>query len=323
MGNKTMKNTIQTRSRKDTILCNASIIVCLVAMIFLLIELFLTKSGKTLCPTSACEIVARYTRFGEPLLLAIGAGFFLVLAASLFFAKRYPANLWLPTLPILLLIGAASFDGSLIGFQLTTIGQKCVICLGVASTLAVLAILYGASLKRWGITFLCITAWLSGYAATASIIMPDVTTASAGMVFYERPAAKDIKQAPTATFVFSTECPHCADVLEYLAKKNPTDMKWRFAITDSSKKSINKLGWFYDKAAQDNNPFQLLLESKEKEGRLHSTILAKFPDYTRQTRVFLSNNGINGVPLLVVDEGNTTIFYKGSTAILEYLKQKY
>ncbi len=299
-----------------------TIISCLAASAVLLTELFLVRNGKSLCPTTSCEIVARYIRFGEPVLLAIGACFFLALGGAVFFAGRYKDNKWLPVLPILLLIGASSFDGALIGFQLTTIGRKCVICLGVAATLAVLSGLYAASLRRWGVAFLCITAWIAGFIANASIIMPDITSASSGMVFYERPGANNIKQALTATFVFSLECSHCKDVLEYLAEKNPSDMKWRFVITDQKKKTIAKLGHFYNYAAQADNPFQLFLDSKDKTSKLEGAILNKFPDLTRQARVFLANNGIKGVPLLVVDTGNTTTFYKGAPSILEYLKKR-
>ena len=297
-----------------------TVATCLLAATGLAIELFLISHGKSLCQTSACEIVAKYVRFGEATLLAAGTCFFLLLAGAVFFCRRYFNNPLIAKFPLLLLVGSAAFDGALIGFQFVTLGQKCAICLMVAATLISVGILYSASLRKWSIALLCISAWVAGFIANSVLIMPDVTVTNSGMVFYERDAAEKIKNPATATLIFSLNCPHCKDVLKLLAEKNPNDMKWRFAIVDGDKDIITKLGLFYDNAADSDNPFKLLLETKDKDIPLPPKILDKFPDLTRQARIFLSNIGITGIPVLVIDiTPDKKIILTGTKEITNYL----
>ncbi len=288
----------------------------------LLAEGYANQAGKSLCHTSACAIVTKFVRLGEPLLLSLGAGMFLLLAAFIFFAGRYAKQPMVRFLPILTLIGAAAFDGALLGFQFITLRQHCQLCISVAIALGLVTLLYSASLRNWTILLSVLTAWTAGFLANAILIMPDTTEAHSGMIFYERPAAKEFAHPPVATLIFSLECPHCTMVLEAMAKQNLHNITWRFAITDTSFTSYEKLGLFYAEQKTTTNPFQLLIESKKsQQAKLtDNKLLKKFPELTRQARSFLANNGLNAVPVLVFKEPNDKItIIPGSPEIIEFL----
>lgn len=307
---------------KSPISHDITIGACLLAGGGLLYERYLTQMGKSLCHTSACEIVAKYVRFGEPALLAVGAANFLLLAGLIFFAWRYQQKSFAATLPLLALIGSAAFDGALLGFQFVTLRQHCQLCITVAIALCLIAALYSISLKRWSIIASCLVVWGAGFMASAILIMPDTTEAKSGMVFYERNAAQEFSAPPVATLIFSVNCPHCKEVLAALAQKNPKHISWRFAVIDDSLASINRLGYFYANASSTANPFQLLLDSKGQDTTvLDKKVSAKFPDLTRQARLFLANNKINSVPVLVFQENKAkTIILTGSTEIEAFVK---
>lgn len=298
-----------------------SITFSLLAAAALIAERYANEAGKSLCHTSACAIVTKFVRLGEPLLLSIGAGGFLLLAVTIFFAGRYGKHPILRFLPTLTLIGAASFDGALLGFQFITLRQHCQLCISVAIALGLVTLLYSASRRRWSILCSVITVWIAGFMANAILIMPDTSVANTGMIFYERPAAPVHTRPPVATLIFSLECPHCATVLEKMAQQNFDDITWRFAITDDSGKSYEKLGHFYDNLSVTTNPFQLLVDSKKSRARVvDSKILQKFPELARQARLFLANNGLHAVPVLVFREPNDKItIIPGTPGILNFL----
>jgi hypothetical protein len=307
--------------KKTQLLHWLAITLSLLASSGLMTELYLASMGKSWCHASACAIVTKYIRFGEPLLLSCGAGFFLILAGSIFFARRYehtPLVFFLPTITI---IGSAAFDGALLGFQFITLRQHCLLCITVAITLGLVTLLYSVSRKKWSIVFLALTVWSAGFLANAMLIMPDTTEAHTGMIFYERPAAKELTRPPVATLIFSLECPHCTEIIELLAKQNSKTITWRFAITDDSSQSYDKLGHFYANLSATTNPFQLLLESKKRQTRPDNNLLAKLSGLSRQARLFLANNGIYAVPVLVFKEPNDRItIIPGSPGIVAFLR---
>ena len=287
---------------KTPSLHHATITISFLAAVSLLGELILSHQGKSLCQTSACQIVGRYILFGEPVLLAFGAGFFIILAGLIFFAGRYGKNSLVPALPVLTIIGAAAFDGALLGFQFITLRQHCQLCISVALALATIALLHSSSLRQWIIFGSACAAWVAGFMASAILIMPEVAAAHSGMIFYERAATREFPEAPTATLIFSMECPHCQEVLSALAQKNPKNISWKFAAIDNSVDAINKLGYFYEHSATSENPFQLVLDSKHSSSKPAGASGAKLLESTRQARIFLANNGITGIPFLGFQE---------------------
>jgi len=280
----------------------AAITTSFLTALGLLVELILVQQGKSLCQSSACEIVGRYIRFGEPILLAIGAGGFLILTGFVFFAGRYGERPLVRVLPVLTLTSAAAFDGALLGFQFVTLRQHCQLCISVALALATIALLHSGSLRKWAIFFSAITVWMAGFMASAILIMPDVTAAHSGMEFYGRAAAKEFPAAPTATLIFSMECPHCQEILAYLAKKNPKNISWKLASVDQSVSSISELEYFRKHSSTSDNPFQLILDATQKVTKSIVPSGSNIPELTRQARIFLANNGIHAIPVLVVQE---------------------
>jgi len=306
---------------KNSSLHAATLTATLLAAVGLAVELTLSHHGKSLCHASACEIVGRYIRFGEPTLLAIGAGIFFLLAGFIFFAGRYGDRPLVRALPLLTLIGAAAFDGALLGFQFITLRQHCQLCITVALVLATIALLYSASLRKWLIFSAVCVVWGAGFIANAILVMPDATAAHSSMIFYERAAAKEFPSASTAVLVFSMECPHCQEVLASLAQKNPKNIHWKFAVVDQSIDSINKLMYFSEHSAQSANPFQLLLDVKQRPVSQTGVVSnAKIPELTRQARLFLANNGLNAIPVLVFIESKERMTFRiGLAEILTFI----
>ena len=307
--------------RIPRILHRVAITVSLLAAGGLLAERYLTQLGKSLCHTSACEIVTKFVRYGEPLLLSIGAAGFLLLAVFILFAGRYGKHPFVRSLPILTLIGAAAFDGALLGFQFITLRQHCQLCISIALSLGLISLFYSASLKRWSILCSVLTVWTAGFLANAILIMPDTTETQAGMTFYERPAARTLPPPPVATLIFSMECPHCTELLESLAKTNPNTMTWRFALIDDSSRAYNKLGYFYANLPTSTNPFQILVDAKKSQAKLEDKkLLAKLPELTRQARLFLATNTLRTIPVLVYKETDGRItMIPGSSEIASFL----
>ena len=292
--------------------------------IALSLEFYLNARGHSLCKTAACEVVGHYIRIGEPFLITGGAAFFWILGLIFFFTYRYPQKL--SSLPVLFLLPALAFDGTLIGFQFFTINQRCAICISVALLLCFISILYLMGRRKYILLLAGILTWTGGFLASGAIEMPEPINAFGSMIFYQRVAPeKGNVQPEKFTLVFSMQCPHCEKVLAYLTKKNPQDVTWQLAATDTDNDSLAELSEFVRQSAGHNNPFSLLKKIKKESGSKNNLkIISKLKKKTKKAQIFLANIGINKIPVLVVElPPNSKTLYIGAPTILRHLESRF
>lgn len=278
----------------------AARIISLLAAIILSIESYLTTQGKSLCSTAACEIVSHYLVINEAILIALGASFFWILSLFFFLAHRYSCQIGFT--PYLLLIIALSIDGNLIGFQLFTIQQKCLLCLSVAVSLLVTSLLYCLAKKAYLLLFCCLFTWICSFATNSIIKMPVPLGTATKMVFFQKKPEQNAKTVQIKnTLIFSMECPHCSEIINVLSTKDINNDIWQFASIDSDKTSLMKLSKFLQQAKKTNeNPFKILKKLKE-DPLQNFEISTLIKESTKYTLDFLSNLDISAIPVLIID----------------------
>lgn len=292
----------------------------LIAALLLSLESYLTLQGKSLCSTAACTIVSRYLTISETLLITLGAGFFWLLTSLFFFARRYPRKIGY--VPYLVLVIAGAVDGTLIGFQFFTIQQKCFLCIAVAATLLVIAILYCLAYKSYLLLFCCVFVWIGGFSTQSIMKMPAPMAAGEQMIFYKKASQADSPQIQNQilkTFIFSMECPHCLGIIATLAATDVRNESWQFASIDNDEASISKLSRFLKEAPNAENPFLLLKQVKEEP--IHTYEISKVvKESSQHTLNFLANLGISSIPVLILDDpGGKKQIMIGATNILQAL----
>ncbi len=285
------------------------------------LESWLSLQGRSLCRTTACEVVGHYVRIGEPLLVAGGALFFWIFFLGCFLAGRYPR--YLVFLPPGLLFAALSFDGAIIGFQLFTIGQKCILCLTVASLLFCAATLLSLGYRRIFLLFFVI-AWLGGFLGSSVLSIPEPRDAYSKMAVLEKAAVTQQAEKTIHTLVFSLHCPHCREVVEQLARKDVSGTVWRLAVVDEDAESLNGLAGIFPALSSSSNPFQVLArleqdlvagrESGEGGGDIRRLRIA-----AAKARTFIANLNLSSVPVLLVETKAEKRVFRGAEAILHYL----
>lgn len=295
-------------------------IFSLLGAITLSVESWLTTRGLSLCTTAGCEVVGDYVRVGEPVLIALGAGFFWLLSLVFFFTYRYPQPL--SSVPLLFLYPALAFGGALIGLQYFTINQKCILCYCVASLVGLITLIY---LTRWKNRTLLVCAlliWAGGFTAGGIIEMPEPVDAYNTMVFYQRqPEQITGKQAPKMTLIMSMNCTHCFHVIEYLAGQNTRGISWRLASIDQDEASLKRLSSFLAQAPHTNTPFALLKKIETEPVPETAKISKALRVNTKKARTFLANIDTRSIPILFVESPADKKIITGSKHIINFLQQ--
>ena len=300
-----------------------TILLALTSATILSIESYLTSKGNSLCQTTACKAVGQYLTIPESFLITAGAGFFWCVTLLLFFAQRYPVRL--KKIPFLVLITAMAFDGTMIGYQYFTIQEQCILCLAVAALLIIITVFYCAA-QRATIVLLCsLLAWGGGFTANSIIKMPEPKGAYARMVLHEsRTAPENSYQPTTYTLIFSMECAHCLEVINYLAQRKLSPAIWRLAAIDQDQTSLDKLTTYLKQAPNDSNPFIPLQVIKRSEVNEQVFSTRALKNSTAATRIFLSNIGINNIPLLIIENHDVEKrLIVGSENIVNYFEASF
>jgi len=280
-----------------------SLLITVAGAAALSLESYLSLHGKSLCKTEACAIVSKYLTISEPLLICTGALYFWILALVLFFAARYPK---LKYVPLFFLAPALAFDGSLIGFQVFTIQQKCILCFSVAGLLILITLLFCFSRKSF-VTLICfILVWLGSFGVNNFIAIPAPQGASSNMTFFstDHKNLTDTKFSPQITLIFSANCPHCLKVISFLADNYPADIDINLASIDSDRTSLSNLSFFIRQAPKAPNPFELLRSIKENHSNTIEPIKKGLKIKTKNGFNYLSNLGITNIPVLIVELTN-------------------
>ena len=296
----------------------------LVVAIGLSWESVLSLNGQSICPTSACKAVGVYLSIDSSLLVAGGALFFWLLGVLLFFADRYPARL--QNAPLYFLSLALAIDASLMGFQVFSVRQRCLLCVSVAVLLGLIAI--GQCITRKSFTTLTcfVLLWLGGFGAQAVMTMPPPQGSFADMAFFStdmtgRQTAAPAGKAKNMTLIMSMNCPHCLEVITFLAQHYPMDAKINLVSIDADALSLAKLSIFIEKAPSSPNPFQLLKEIKGATSIPDVAIPTSLTKQVKNGSNYLNNIGIKSIPVLVADvsDGEKRILV-GTTEIFAFLK---
>ena len=296
-------------------------IFSLLGAITLSVESWLTTRGLSLCTTTGCEVVGNYIRFGEPVLIALGAGFFWLLSLVFFFTYRYPQPL--RSVPLLFLYPALAFGGALIGLQYFTINQKCILCYCVASVVVLITLIYLIRWKNKTLLMCALLIWAGGFTAGGIIEMPEPVDAYNTMIFYQKqPEQITSKQTPKITLIMSMNCTHCFHVIEYLAGQNTSGIIWRLASIDQDKASLQRLSSFLEQAPHTNKPFALLKEIETKPAPEATKIPKALRVNTKKARTFLANIDTHSIPLLFVESSADKKIINGSQHIINFLQQE-
>ncbi|WP_291319001.1 hypothetical protein [Desulfonatronospira sp.] len=300
----------------------------LLAALGLGIDLIVRRTmGVSICPTEGCLIVGEYVRIGEENLVLLGFVFLLALWLMYFFARRYN-RAWLWGLVTIMIIGALSFDGSLMGFQFLVIQEPCLMCIIVAVSLFVILALFALVRKKAFLFILGMTVWIAGGAA-GGILQPPATNATdtpdlenAAAIQWSHPGAEDW---PRFHFFFSLHCPHCTEVMLHLAREGaaPLDYSWHFIPLDTDPEDLKKIAALKQMDLSDKNPFHeiLLMEQHphtpdvEIPVHLHKTI--------HQARSYFQAHGFRGVPVTIVQKGpDEKKVLTGAQEAIQYLLDK-
>lgn len=295
-----------------------SLSLSLITAIFLSLESYLELRGLSFCKTEGCQIVGRYLKISESLLITVGAFFFWLLSLIIFFSTRYPKHL--KAIPYLVLFPALAFDGAIIGFQIFTIQKPCLLCLSVAASLIIVSGFYFFSHRNTLLVICCILVWLGAFGANALLDVPEPIGSPTEMILFQQ--TNSAKQDATElTFIFSMNCSHCFEVISYLALYPPANITWKLASPDQDDLSLQKLTEFQMKAVQSKNIFQTLKEVEMAKKLPSFQNLKEVRHRSKKTLTFLANIGFNSVPLLIVHSSDTEErFLSGAKEILNYLK---
>ncbi len=283
--------------------------------------------GVSICPTEACHIVGEYVRIGESNLVLMGFVFLLILWLVYFFARRYN-RAWLWGLATILIMGALSFDGSLMGFQFLVIQEPCLLCIIVACCLFLILALFALVRKKAFLFILGLAVWIAGGAA-GGILHPPATSAEnspdledTGAIQWSHPGAKDW---PRFHFFFSLHCPHCTEILLHLAQEGaePLDYTWQFIPLDTDPEDLKKIAALQQMDLSDKNPFYEILLMEQHPQTPDVEIPAHLQEIIHQARFYFQAQGFRGVPITIVQKGpDEKKVLTGAAEAMQYFRDK-
>jgi hypothetical protein len=278
-------------------------------------------TGGGICPTEACVIVGDYIRISELNLVLLGLAFFAVLWGVFFFASRY-SHKWLWGLMSLLLLGALSFDGAILGFQYFSIKEQCHLCFGVGAALLVILMLLALVRKKVIILTLGLTVWLGGAVGGAILNIPDKAPQLeelAGITLSDPEA----QQWPRFHYFFSLHCPHCTDVLINLAVNEPRGYKWNLLPLDTAPPDLRKIAWVMDLDMKEANVFYEIVRLEQSWEIPDIEVPEDLVHNIGQIRAYFRESGFRGVPLMIVDENpGRRLIITGGAGIISYLEDQ-
>lgn len=278
-------------------------------------------TGGGICPTEACVIVGDYIRISELNLVLLGLAFFAVLWGVFFFASRYGHN-WLWGLMSLLLLGALSFDGAILGFQYFSIKEQCHLCFGVGAALLTVLVFFALVRRKVIIFTLGLTVWIGGAVGGSVLHIPDRAQQLEELtgITWSGPEAE---QWPRFHYFFSLHCPHCTDVLIQLAGNEPGDYHWNLLPLDNSPADLRKIAWVMALDMEEVNAFYEIVRIEQSWTVPDIEIPEELVYNIGQIRSYFREGGFRGVPLMIVDEGpGRRLTITGGAGIINYLQDQ-
>ena len=125
--------------------------------------------------------------------------------------------------------------------------------------------------------------------------------------------------SPQMTLIISMNCPHCLQVISFLADNYPMDIDIRLAAIDSDKESLSAITFFLQQEKNAANPFQLLKKIKEDHLQKHISIRKGLRKQTTDGFNYIANLGITGIPVLVAElKHNEKKIFIGTDKIIPF-----
>lgn len=281
---------------------------------------YLQMSG--ICATSSCRAVKEYVRLGESFLVLVGSIFFWITWIIVFFAFRYRLKiLWY--IVLILLLGALSFDGGLLGYQLIGIGENCWLCLGVGAALFSSMLLFSWINRSILILVLGITVWIGGGAANSVLKVQPQIPELKETAFIHRSFRNKFPSTEFYLF-FSLHCVHCSKLFYNLAINKPLKGDWYLCCLDNRKKDLQRLSSMLKKEGVKDNPFKQILLVKRQSSETNSGLVSEeLKSHVQKASAFFRSRGYTGVPTLVVREKiGRELVLRGNKNIVDYLRKK-
>lgn len=301
------------------------LVVFFLSALFLSAEVWMQAVRHTsFCTTSSCAVVGEYIRFGEGNLIKLGAMFFWLLWALVFFGSRYDKR-WIWGLVCLILLGALAFDGALLGFQFVGLEEKCALCIGVASALFVQLGLLAWVRRSVLIFFLGAAVWIGGFTAN-SVLDLDVTAPVVTETSFLNTAPDGNASAhyPQHVLFFSLHCDHCSKILGNLSiNKEHLPETWLFSCIDNKEDDLFRLSHILASSATKENPFLEILRLESLETVEPVLISEDLRRTVREARAYFKMKEFGGIPVLVVVERpGRELILRGENTIMDYLRER-
>jgi uncharacterized membrane protein len=256
---------------------SASIITGLQAAINLI-------TGSSICPNAGCKVVESITSISPLYLNILGCIFFQLVFWLLGNPKSKPGSNHYFVGP-LLLCGLA-FDSALMAYQIFVTHSLCSYCLLILFFVITLNILYGARQMAVGSA-------VSSAVVISFSILTLFPTGAGSKPYSLKNASYGLKSCASPTkeiyLIFSSDCPHCKQVIETLNDCNSCDL-YLNPIDNISSLNINGL--------ELNRSFS-----------------------PQVNRLILEIFGIESVPVLVVKDKESYRFVRGENRILSFIRR--
>lgn len=176
-------------------------------------------TGSSICPSAGCKVLESLTSISPLYLNILGFIFFQIVFWLLGNLKSKPGNdRYL--IGLVLLCGLA-FDSALLGYQLFVAHSLCSYCLLILFFVTILNILYGARQMAFGFA-------ISAAVVISFSIMALFPTGAGSQKYSLKNASYGLKSCASPTkeiyLIFSSDCPHCNQVIETLNNCNSCDL---------------------------------------------------------------------------------------------------
>ena len=171
-------------------------------------------SGKAICFNEGCRVIEGLTRVPPLYINLAGLGFFIAVAVL---AWRVPASAIFRHLLGVMLVAGIAVEGVLFGYQYFVAKAFCAWCLSVFGIVVLLNVLAGARQALRAAAVLAASLVAFSVLSFGVIKPPTGGWALDGGTYGVRRCAAPAKQV---YLVFSSTCPHCAEVLRTLESCN-------------------------------------------------------------------------------------------------------
>jgi len=241
-------------------------------------------TGSSICPNAGCKVVESLTSISPIYLNILGFIFFQVVFWLLGNLKSKSDNDGY-LVGLVLLFGLA-FDSALLGYQLFVAHALCSYCLLILFFVIVLNVLYGARQVAVGIA-------ISSAIVISFSIMTLFPMGAGSQKYSLKNASYGLKSCASPTkeiyLIFSSDCPHCRQVIETLNNCNSCDLYL--------------------------NPIDKISSLNIDELELNKSFSPEV------NRLILEIFGIDSVPVLVVKDEESYRFVRGESRILNFIRR--